>query len=71
MMLSTHPPHWRDGWGEMSEVVADEFDAISVMLTEAEKHGLLVEVVHQFGCFRAAGDDVPTAASAALYEWDI
>lgn len=48
-----------------------EFDAIASMIAEAAKQSLQVEVVHSFGCYRAAGADVVRASKEALYDWDI
>lgn len=51
--------------------IAEDFGIIRNMIAAAEQSGLLVEVVWSYGNEIHGGADVPTAASAALYEWDI
>ena len=48
-----------------------ELNNIHTMLTEAQKYGLLVEVVHSYGDYLASGDSIAEACAAALYDWDI
>lgn len=50
---------------------ADDLKSVAAMIEHAEREGLLAEVVWSFGIKRKGGDDTPTAASAALTEWDI
>lgn len=61
---------------ESEELPADDstaknMDSIAGMITQATKHGLLVEVVWSFGNERASGSDTVNASNNALYEWDI
>ena len=51
--------------------IADEFESITVMVKEAEKHGLLVEVISSYTGYIRSGDSIAEAVHAALYDWDI
>lgn len=48
-----------------------EMAAVAAMIQEAEKYGLLVEVILSFAQSVASGGSVEHAAACALYEWDI
>lgn len=48
----------------------DEFETIREMLEIARRSGLETEVVESFARFIQNGDDIKTAAVAALWDWD-
>ena len=56
----------------MTDDIDDSFSAIARMIQEAEKHGLLVEVVWSFANEIRMGEvDYAVAGNEALSEWDI
>ncbi len=55
----------------MADYDDPEMAAVASMIEEAEKNGLLVEVILSFAHSVAAGGNIEDAAACALYEWDI
>lgn len=49
----------------------NELELIAVMVTKATEAGMLAEVVHAYGEYRARGDKPSAAVSCALWDFDI
>jgi uncharacterized protein (DUF169 family) len=49
----------------------NEIDVVALMVQKAKEMGLLAEVVHAFGEYRARGDSVSAAVTCALWDYQM